>query len=209
MICITPKKHTTMKTKHLVLSVAAIVMIILLLVFSLLTAETAAASSNGNPDRTEVQPYPVTLPTMTLVGLTAPCDGTVDGRRNTLADLWTSFGKVKAFNNDPAIYRLKIYVMFYNHSKTDNTYSIFIGYSVVNWLRNELIINNKSVMLMDFPKGNFNALDVRGTSVNGIIKSWDSLYGAYPNDDNHLGIEAYTLDSDNYSVQNVTLYLKK
>lgn len=194
-----------MKTKHLVLSVAAVVMILLLLVVSIYSAENVNASSR----QTEMA-YPVTLPSMSLVGLSADCDGTVDGRRNTLASLWTKFGETKAFNNDPAIYRKKIYVVFYNHKPAVSTgYSIFIGYTTIGWLRNELIIGNKSVVMMDFPKGNYYALDVRGTSANNIIKAWGDLYNSYPNDVSNLALEAYTLDSDTYSVQNVTVYLKK
>lgn len=194
-----------MKTKHLVLSVAAVVMIVLLLVVSIYNAQSAKASSR----QTQIA-YPVTLPSMSLVGISADCDGTVDGRRNTLAALWTTFGETKEFNDDPAIYRKKIYVVFYNHSPGVRTgYSIFIGYTTISWLRNELVINNKSVVVMDFPKGNYYALDARGTSANSIIKAWGDLYNSYPNDVSNLALEAYTLDSDSYSVQNVTIYLKK
>lgn len=193
-----------MKTKHLVLSIAAVVMILLLVAFSLLTAENASAS-----ERTAEQPYPVVLPTMSLIGLTAHCDGSVDGRRNTLANLWTSFGETKAFNSDPAIYRKKIYVVFYDHQPNTAGYSIFIGYGVISWLQSHITINNQSVVLMDIPKGDYYGFDVRGTSTNSIIKGWGDLYNNYPNDAKQRAIEVYTLDGDNYSVQNVTLYLKK
>lgn len=194
-----------MKTKHLVLSIAAVVMILLLLVVSIYSAESAKASSR----QTDI-PYPVTLPSMSLVGISGDCDGTVDGRRNTLASLWAKFGETQAFNNDPAIYRKKIYVVFYNQRPGEsNGYSIFIGYTTIGWLQKELTINNQSVVVMDFPKGDYYAMDVKGTSTNNIIKSWGSLYDAYPNDVKHLALEVYTLDSDSYTVQNVTLYLKK
>lgn len=193
-----------MKTKHLVLSIAAVIMIALLIAFSLITAESAAAT-----ERSTEQVYPVVLPNMSLIGLTATCDGTVDGRRNTLANLWKSFGATKAFNNDPAIYRKKIYVVFYDHKAGASGYSIFIGYGVISWLNKDFTISNKSIVMMDFPKGNYYGLDIRGTSTNSIIKGWGQMYNTYPNDVSHRAMEIYTLDSDNYSVQNVTLYLKK
>ncbi|MEG0499491.1 MAG: GyrI-like domain-containing protein [Rikenellaceae bacterium] len=197
-----------MKTKHLALSIAAVVMIALLIVFTLLTAESASASE-GNSERSIEQVYPVVLPNMSLIGLTATCDGTVDGRRNTLANLWEAFGATKALNNDPAIYRQKIYVVFYGHQPNTAAYSIFIGYGVISWLQKDFTIDNKSIVMMDFPKGNYYGLDIRGTSTNSIIKGWNQLYNTYPNDISHRAMEIYTLDSDNYSVQNVTLYLKK
>lgn len=180
--------------------------ILLLLAFvttMLLSQQTQAQ------EKSKEQLYPVNLPTMSLIGLTSSCDGTIDSRRNTLEQLWAAFGKSQVFKGDDAIYRKKIYVVYYNHQPQSKAYSIFIGYLFVDWLGGKVTVKNQSTVVLDIPKGPYWAFDVRGTSANSIIKAWSMIYQSLPNDANKRSMEVYNLDSDNYTVQNVTLYVSK
>ena len=168
-------------------------------------AKKDATPVKTTQQKSETEAYPVTLPTMSLVGLTQPCDGTIDGRRSVLTKLWTAFEGTQSFEKDNAIYRKKIYVIYYNHSKENAGYSIFIGYL----FNSEVKVKDQSTVVIDIPKGDYWAYDARGTSANAIIKAWDIMYYKYPNEKNNRAMEVMTLDSDNYTVQNVTLYLKK
>ena len=196
------------KMKKIILLVVAIMTISVVPQFA--NAKNATPpKSKSSAQKSKQEVYPVTLPTMSLIGITSTCDGTVDGRRNVLAQLWTTFGDTQSFKKDPAIYRKKIFVLYYNHSKETGSYSIFIGYLFNNWLRSEINVKNKSAVVLDIPTNDYWAYDSRGTSADALIKSWDVMYTTNPKDVNNRGMEVMTLDSDNYSVENVTLYLKK
>lgn len=183
-----------------------LIFITLALVVVIVQIPALRGESKANASKS-TQSYPVVLPTMSLLGLTGHCDGTLDSRRTVLANLWKNFGETNIFNGEKGLYRRKIFVVYYNHTP-EGGYSIFIGYTIINWLRSEITLGGNSLVVLDFPKGNYLAYDSPSSSTNGVIKSWENFYSMYPNDVRNRALEVYDLDADSYTVENVTLYLK-
>ncbi len=154
--------------------------------------------------------YPVKLPSYTFVGLISNYNGTIIDRQNVLAKLWSRFGEESELSKNPDIYNKKIFVLYYNLKTLNGEQPmIFIGYSIKNYLRKKVNIKNSDTIVLDIPTGSYWGYDVKGTSTIQILKAWDFLYKAHPNEKKNRSLEVYNLDAANYVVENVTIYIQQ
>lgn len=209
-------KKIKIKNGNSFLNIVVFMMILLVVAYIILTVESVEAAdrrvsieSSSTEQSSEI--YPVTLPTYTLVGIEEKCDGSVDGRRMVLASLWDRIGESTTLSDQPAIFNKKIFVLFYKHDlATDGAYTIFMGYSVVDWLRNHVTLkDDNSAVIVDLPTAEYWGYDVKGTTSRSVIKGWGYMYENYPKDSSQTALEIYNLDEGTLYPQNVTLYLKK
>lgn len=206
------KKIETKKGRIFIIFMAFIMVGLAVVLLTIESAQATAYVANLeeiSQDAPEI--YPVTLPTYTLVGIEQKCDGTVDGRRLALASLWEQIGESTTLSDQPAIFNKKIFVLFYKHDPSvDQSYTIFMGYSVVNWLKNSVTLkDNTSAIIVDLPTGDYWAYNVKGTTSRSVIKAWGYMYENYPDDSSQTALEIYNLNEGTLYPENVTLYLKK
>lgn len=202
-------KRISVQKKHLLLTLVALLMMVLIILFSIISASTAEAKTN-EPRKTPSVPYSVVMPTMSYVGLTAQSDGTVIGDQQALTTLWSSFAEHTVDSPLPAVNRQEIVVVYFStKQKEGSSYSVFIGYPVVAALTSYVTIDSKEAVLLDMPAADYWALRVDGTITGGVIKAWNELFGLYPDCVQNTAMEIYSLRNNSYSVENITIYLKK